>query len=350
MVERSANTVKAVLSSTKVLAAAVTAGGWMAVLIVVVVILFGGALSLMGGGNASAALPVSAEVDAYEPLIRQYATEYGIPEYVELIKAVMMQESGGRGADPMQASESGYNVRYPNTPGGITDPEYSVQCGVQAIRDVLERAGVESPLDMEHIKLALQGYNFGPGYIAWAVSNYGGYSLSNAEMFSAMMAERMGWSRYGDTQYVPHVLRYYIFGRISAGTGNEALVQIAFSQEGSSGDVYWSWYGFDSRVSWCAGQCGLIDAGTVPKFSLCSDGAAWFAARGRLIDGSYVPSPGDIIFYDWGADGSIDHVGIVEYVADGRVYTIEGNSGDRVRRKDYSLGTASIYGYGLTAV
>lgn len=59
---------------------------------------------------------VSAEVEAYDPLIRQYAKQYGIPEYVELIKAVMMQESGGRGLDPMQAAEGSFNTKYPHEP------------------------------------------------------------------------------------------------------------------------------------------------------------------------------------------------------------------------------------------
>ena len=215
-----------------------------------------------------------------------------------------------------------------------------------------------SPLDLERIKLALQGYNFGPGYITWAVRHYGGYSLSNAEEFFAMMAEQMGWSRYGDIQYVPHVLRYYTLGRIPSGGENASLVQVALSQEGSGGETYWRWYGFDSRVSWCAcfvswcaDQCGLIDAGVIPKFSLCSDGVSWFAARGQLMDASFVPSPGDLIFFDWGGDGNVDHVGIVESVSDGTVYTVEGNSGNRVRRRDYVLGSAVIYGYGvLTAV
>ena len=353
----SLSAIKRIVSSSKALIAALFSLGGAAVAVVIIIILFGSLLFMTGGSNADAALPVSEEVQAYEPLIRQYATEYGIPEYVELIKAIMMQESGGRGTDPMQAAESGYNTRYPRIPGGIADPEYSIQCGVQAVRDVLDRAGVQSPLDLERIKLALQGYNFGPGYITWAVSHYGGYSLANAEEFSAMMAERMGWERYGDTQYVPHVLRYYALGRIPTGGGNETLVQVALSQEGNGGEAYWRWYGFDSRVewcacfvSWCADQCGLIDAGAVPKFALCSDGAAWFAARGRLMDGSYVPSPGDIIFFDWGDDGSIDHVGIVESVSGGRVYTVEGNSGDQVRRKSYFLNSTSIYGYGSGTV
>ena len=70
-------------------------------------------------------------------------------------------------------------------------------------------AGVESPEDMERISIALQGYNFGSGYIGWAIANYGGYSEINALEFSYMMAQKMGWTSYGDPQYVPHVLGYY---------------------------------------------------------------------------------------------------------------------------------------------
>lgn len=65
-----------------------------------------------------------------------------------------MQESGGRGNDPMQASECGYNTRYPNTPNGITDPEYSINVGIQNLAACLSDAEVENPIDMERIKLA----------------------------------------------------------------------------------------------------------------------------------------------------------------------------------------------------
>lgn len=138
-------------------------------LIIMIVVLFGAAVAMFGGGSDSNSYtPVSVEVEAYEPIIQKYAKEYGIPEYVELIKAVMMQESGGRGLDPMQAAEGSFNTRYPHEPNGIKDPEYSIQCGVQELKAALTSAEVESPIDMEHIKLALQGYNFGNGYISWA--------------------------------------------------------------------------------------------------------------------------------------------------------------------------------------
>lgn len=346
--------VKAVIAATKALVSAILAGGWIVVLILVIVILFGALFSMVGGSNSSTVTPVSAEVEAYEPLIRQYARQYGIEEYVELIKAVMMQESGGQGTDPMQASECGYNTRYPNTPNGITDPEYSIDVGIQNLAACLREAGVESPVDMNNIKLALQGYNYGNGYISWAKENYGGYTYTNAVEFSEMMAERNGWSSYGDKEYVSHVLRYYVFGRIPTGTGSQAIVQVALTQEGNGGDTYWSWYGFSSReewcacfVSWCADQCGYIEAGVIPKFSLCSAGMEWFESRGQFMDGSYVPATGDLVFFDWGNDGSVDHVGIVESVVDGNIYTVEGNSGDKVARRSYPIGYEQIEGYGV---
>ena len=178
-----------------------------------IVVLFGAAVAMFGGGSDSNSYtPVSAEVEAYEPIIQKYAKEYGIPEYVELIKAVMMQESGGRGLDPMQAAEGSFNTKYPHEPNGIKDPEYSIQCGVQELKAALTSAEVESPIDMEHIKLALQGYNFGNGYISWAKAKYGGYSYANVVEFSTQQAQRLGWDSYGDTQYPAHVLRYYPYG------------------------------------------------------------------------------------------------------------------------------------------
>ena len=154
--------VKAIIAGTKALISAILAGGWIAVVIILIVVLLGCAVSLFGGGSGSNAYtPVSAEVEAYEPLIQKYAKQYGIPEYVELIKAVMMQESGGRGLDPMQAAEGSFNTRYPHEPNGIKDPEYSIECGVQELKAALISAEVEKPIDMEHIKLALQGDNFG---------------------------------------------------------------------------------------------------------------------------------------------------------------------------------------------
>ena len=351
-------TVKAIIAGTKALVATIAAGGWIAVVIIMIVVLLGSAVAMFGGGSESNTYTqVSAEVEAYDPLIRQYAKQYGIPEYVELIKAVMMQESGGRGLDPMQAAEGSFNTKYPHEPNGIKDPEYSIQCGVQELKAALTSAEVESPIDMERIKLALQGYNFGNGYISWAKSKYGGYSYANAVEFSTQQAQRLGWDSYGDTQYPAHVLRYYPYGRAFTAGSNQGIVEVALTQIGNEGgQPYWSWYGFDSRVewcacfvSWCADQCGYIDSGLIPKFAGCIDGANWFKSNNRWNDRNYEPKAGDIIFFDWEGDGTTDHVGIVEKCENGTVYTVEGNSGDACRQRQYTVGSRNIYGYGIPA-
>ena len=316
------------------------------VLILVPFVVIMGVASMLtsSGEGRSAYIPISAEVEAYRPLIRLYAAQYGIPEYEDLIAAVMMQESGGQGTDPMQCSESGYNTRYPHAPNSITDPEYSIDVGVHTLADVLNMAGVESPIDLDRISLALQGYNFGPGYISWALANYGGYSELNAIEFSDMMAARYGWAGYGDKAYVSFM-----------GEGNAAMVAVAQSQIGNVGGApYWSWWGLDYRVewcaifvSWCADQCGYLDAGVLPKMEGVRPYVDWFIERGQWQGREYEPMPGDIIFFDWESDGLADHVGIVEKVEDGLIYTVEGNSGDRCVENRYYLGSAPVYGFGL---
>jgi len=118
----------------------------------------------------------------------------------------------------------------------------------------------------------------------------------------------------------------------------------------------WRWYGFTSRVewcacfvSWCAEQAGFIDAGIMPRFSACSTGVQWFKNRGQWCEPGYVPTPGDIIFFDWEPDGTCDHVGIVESVVGITVNTIEGNSSDSCRRRSYDLDSVKVYGYGVPA-
>lgn len=136
------------------------------------------------------------------------------------------------------------------------------------------------------------------------------------------------------------------------------LITVALSQLGNvGGEPYWSWYGFESRVewcacfvSWCANESGQLDLGTIPKFALCTDGVNWYKARNAWLDGSETPSPGMIIFFDWandGQDGAADHVGIVKSVENGYVVTVEGNSGDMCREKKYPVGYYEILGYGM---
>lgn len=142
---------------------------------------------------------------------------------------------------------------------------------------------------------------------------------------------------------------------------SQKLVETARSQLGNvGGEPYWSWYGFEARVewcacfvSWCANECGYIERGAIPKFSLCTDGVNWFRSQGQWLEGTEEPSPGMIIFFDRarnGQDGNADHVGIVERVEGGKVYTIEGNSGDECRERSYAVGYYEILGYGIPQI
>ena len=135
--------------------------------------------------------------------------------------------------------------------------------------------------------------------------------------------------------------------------GNQAVVDLAKSQVGNVGGYpYWSWYGFGSRVEWCAcfvswcyGQMGLSE----PRFAACqSQGIPWFQSHGQWGARGYDNlAPGDAIFFDWDLDGSADHVGIVIGTDGSRVYTVEGNSGDACKIKSYDLNYECIKGYGL---
>lgn len=150
---------------------------------------------------------------------------------------------------------------------------------------------------------------------------------------------------------------------------DDQIVAVAISQIGNVGGMpYWSWYGFGSRVAWCAcfvswcanecaNECGYIDIGVIPKFAGCVNGVNWFKTRGQWADESFEPALGMIIFFDWDSpngesgpqDGLSDHVGIVEKVENGRVYTIEGNTSDSCARRSYPLGYYEILGYGIPA-
>ena len=138
------------------------------------------------------------------------------------------------------------------------------------------------------------------------------------------------------------------------------IVKVAQEQLGNvGGQPYWSWYGFSSRVewcacfvSWCANECGYIENNLIPKYSVCDTGVNWFKTKGEWLDGTEEPQAGMIIFFDWasdGLDGNSDHTGIVEKVESGRVYTIEGNSGDACQENSYPIGHYEILGYGCPA-
>ena len=132
------------------------------------------------------------------------------------------------------------------------------------------------------------------------------------------------------------------------------IINTALKQIGNKGgDKFWSWYGFDSHVAWCAcyvswceSRTDYIKNGWAPKFALCEDGISWFKSKGQWLSSDVTPEAGDIIFFDWEPNNAVDHVGIVTGVVGDQIYTIEGNSSDRCRIKRYFVGDPCIFGYG----
>ena len=134
---------------------------------------------------------------------------------------------------------------------------------------------------------------------------------------------------------------------------NDAIAEVG----DKGGEKFWSWYGFGSRVEWCACYAswaeetqGYISEGIAPKFAMVSDGANWFKDRDQWYGADSTPAANDLIFFDWDEDGVLDHVGIVTGVIDDNVFTVEGNSSDRCRQKRYKIGDAVIAGYGRIAI
>ena len=288
------------------------------VILVVITTLFIGTFSVLAqdGGSNSIIQPLSPEVIAYEETITRYAEENGIEDYVPILEAIMMQESRGLGNDPMQCSESAFNTKYERVPNGIIDPEYSIECGVKTFADCLNRANVKDKSDTDHLYLAIQGYNYGNGYIEWAIRNFGGYSKYNAQLFSDDMKVKLNTSTYGDPEYVDHVMQYVpvtFRGGINPNFNNmEAwITKNPYARVGLYGQCTWfAWgrfyelYGYDPGFTGNGWDC--VDQ--------------LIAAHPDLFERSLSPKPGSVF-----SGIGVNHVGIVIAV-DGDYVTIqEGN-------------------------
>lgn len=287
-------------------------------------------------GSGTGRANVSEACERYRPLVVKYAKLYDMEPFVEIIMCIMMQESGGNSEqypDIMQSSE------YAGLPVNSLGIEESVDYGVQAIRDAMQVAGCKSPSELDKLKLALQGYNYGSGYVSWAITHYGGYSKDNAIIFSNMMVAQLGWSRYGDPDYVDHVFQYYVFtgGYSPDGIANEEAVQQlsqlsatwpasmderrgAVIAKGASliGFTTYDMFGEDTRAG--------VD---LPRTLDCSSFTAWAFQKSGFTDvpygsttGTFVASsnfrpitvseliPGDIGLMNTIAAGGSNHVGI----------------------------------------
>lgn len=162
---------------------------------------------------------VNATVQSYTATIKKYAEKYGIPQYAEVIKAIMMTESGGAGGDPMQASESGHANQVPACNGKfgaarigcITNPDDSINVGVQVFKSTLQAANYD-------IAVAIQSYNFGPYFATWIKENGGKYSVEIAELYSSTVMAQSGQGLGTPTHAQKVLTQYYEHPGCTAGS------------------------------------------------------------------------------------------------------------------------------------
>lgn len=295
--------------------------------------------------------------------VERICKEHGIENYVNIILAIIWEETGGdesKSPDIMQSSES-INGQM----GGISDPVKSIEQGVKHFASVLKSAKDNGINELA----AIQSYNYGGGFISWLKRQNKDYSFETGVDFSKEqaggqqvtytnpIAKDFGSYRYnyGNMFYVKLVTQHI---KASGGKIVDVAQKELESGTQAGGQRYWSWYGFNGRVEWCAtfvsyvaDKAGLIADGKVPKHASCAMGVSWFSERGKYKPRSsgYTPQAGDIIYFDWSGGGTGgDHVGLVEKVEGNTIHTIEGNSGDALARRTYSLSDSVISGYGQT--
>lgn len=261
--------------------------GTLAALFFIPLLIALGALGVFRMGGSATNVGLSAEVLALMPQINAACEEHGIPEYAPLVAAVIMQESGGNAelvnGDVMMCAEGmGYPV---GTPVSV---EESIDFGTGLLADLLHQAGASGPADISKISLALQSYNFGGGYLTWAVSKYGGYSKENALEYSQQQAAAMGWSGYGDPEYVGHVLRYY---QVTSGAmGDRSAIAnglFAYPMPGHTWFTYAGHEGIDISYSGIEGQpiyaCAAGTVSYVQNNWSSSMGTSGMASYGNCV-------------------------------------------------------------------
>ncbi|WP_319637840.1 bifunctional lytic transglycosylase/C40 family peptidase [Priestia aryabhattai] len=281
-----------------------------------------------GGGIGAGTANVSPEVMKYQPLLEKYAQKHGLDaSYVPIMMALMMQESGGRGNDPMQSSESKCG-----RVGCIKNPEASIDQGVKHFKSVLEKAHYD-------LELCLQSYNFGPGFIIFVNKNGGHYTKELAIKFSQIQYQKVKHTGnyhclrpeavpyqacYGDIAYKDAVLKYYTgtitadgkpAAPVSGGSGGKSGVKVidagktligktryVFGGGRSQSDINAGRFDCSSFVRWAFEQVGM-NVGPMPGVTTDT-----LKTQGQAINPKDM-KPGDVVFFDtYKIDG---HVGIV---------------------------------------
>lgn len=353
---------KAIIAGTKALIAAIVAGGWVAAIVIIVICLIGLIASSAFGIFFSGEDTGTGQT--MQTVVREINQEYEdkLDEIKNSNAHDVLEMSGSRAIWPevlaVYAIKTATDPDAPQEVATIDDAKKELLKEIfWAMNEVGQSTDTAThtnvtETDDGHGNIVETTTTVTETTLYITVSHKTADEMANIYHFTADQRRQLAELLAEENRSIWSAALYGI------GTGDGEIVTVALSQIGNvGGQPYWSWYGFGSRVewcacfvSWCANECGYLDTGVIPKFAGCVNGVQWFKDRGFWQDNSYEPRPGDIIFFDWndenGQDGSTDHVGIVEKVEDGFVYTIEGNSGDSCRERRYSIGHYEIYGYG----
>lgn len=355
-VKATVSAIKAIIAGTKALVAAIVAGGWIAVVIIVVVCLvallvssiFGIFFSSEDTGSGRTMNSVVTELNnematkisniQKENTYDDYVIDSNRAEWKDILAVYTVKVSNGNNQTEVMTLDD-------NKVSILKTVFWDMNSITSEVKEEMvneEQIENGTPV-IKQVKKKILHINITSKTVDEMITQYR-FTPMQKQQLNELLSEEYAslWSSV-------------IFG---TSVGSLNIVQIALSQVGNvGGQPYWSWYGFTSRVEWCAcfvswvaNQAGYIDTNVVPRFSGVIQGINWFKAVGEWKEAGFVPNPGDIIFFDWENDGSADHVGIVEKVENNTVHTVEGNSNvDTCRQKEYSINSDVIFGYGTPA-
>lgn len=359
--------VKAIIAGTKALIAAIAAGGWVAVVIILVICVIGLIVGSCFG------IFFSGEDSGTGQTMRQAVQEINADyqSQIDTTRANLtydkLEMSGSRAVWPeVLAVYAVKTTTDPDDPQEVATVDDSKKVILKDIfwqmneissRTESKTEEVITETDDGHGNIVETTTTVTRTYLYITVSHKTAEEMAEHFNFTADQRQQLSELLAEENHRLWSAVLYGIY------SGDDVIVKVALSQVGNvGGEPYWSWYGFNSRVEWCAcfvswcfNECGYLDTGTAPKFAGCVGGVEWFRSRGQWADNTVNPAPGMIVFFDWndpnGAsgpqDGEADHVGIVEKCENGIVYTIEGNSGDACRQNQYPVGYYEILGYGV---
>lgn len=357
---------KAAIAGTKAVIAAITAGGWAAVAIILVLCVVGLIASSCFG------IFFSGEDSGTGQTMRQAVQEINA-DYQSQIDAARadstydeLEMSGSRAVWPevlaVYAVKTTTDPDDPQEVATVDDSKRAIlkdifwQMNDLSSHTESKAEDVITETDDGHGNIVETVTTVTRTYLYITVSHKTAEEMAEQFNFTADQRQQLSELLAEENRKLWSSVLYGIY------SGDDAIVTVALSQVGNiGGEPYWSWYGFGSRVewcacfvSWCANECGYIDTGVCPKFAGCGNGVQWFQERGQWLYGSTEPAPGMVIFFDWDnkggsgpQDGEADHVGIVQKVGDGIIYTVEGNSGNLCRVNRYPVGHYEILGYGV---